>query len=190
MARISLTPRRTPLVRLALWYSRRAYGREMEPLLAAAHHRRLLRTLARYELGVARWKALDPALKHLAVAGTAASIGCSWCMDFGHWEADRLGLPMEKVSRIPAWREHRDSFDETELLVLEYAEQMTANPPEVTDEVAATLLRELGEAAFVELTTMIALENQRSRINSALGLVSQGFATECAVQPRRAASAK
>ena len=39
----------------------------------------------------------------------------------------------------------------------------------------------LGEPALVELTAMVAVENLRSRINSAFGLVSQGFATDCAV---------
>jgi hypothetical protein len=33
----------------------------------------------------------------------------------------------------------------------------------------------------VELTTMVAVENQRSRINAALGLRSQGFSDTCAV---------
>jgi hypothetical protein len=37
----------------------------------------------------------------------------------------------------------------------------------------------LGEAAFVELTTMVAVENTRSRTNSALGLTSQGFKDRC-----------
>ncbi|MFF3356919.1 hypothetical protein ACFYWN_30715 [Streptomyces sp. NPDC002917] len=44
----------------------------------------------------------------------------------------------------------------------------------------------LGEKALVELTTMVAVENMRSRAHSALGLTSQGFKDQCEV-PRSAA---
>jgi alkylhydroperoxidase family enzyme len=53
---------------------------------------------------------------------------------------------------------------------------MTATPPEVTDEIVAELGRHLSEAQLVELTAVIAVENLRSPINSALGLTAQGFA--------------
>ncbi|MGW9135988.1 hypothetical protein [Streptomyces sp. NPDC055681] len=43
----------------------------------------------------------------------------------------------------------------------------------------------LGEKALVELTTMVAVENMRSRTNSALGLTGQDFKDQCKV-PRSA----
>jgi hypothetical protein len=43
----------------------------------------------------------------------------------------------------------------------------------------AHLIDELGEPAVVELTQMIALENMRSRFNSAAGLQSQGYSDVC-----------
>jgi hypothetical protein len=49
----------------------------------------------------------------------------------------------------------------------------------VTDEMVAELREHLDDAALVELTMMIAVENQRSRFNSALGLTSQGFKDRC-----------
>lgn len=183
MARISLTPRRTLTVRLAEWYSRRAYGEVLQPALAMGHHPKVLRSYFSFESKVARWKALDPALKLLAVMASAVTIGCSWCVDFGHWHADRLGLPLEKVSKVPDWRAYEESFTELERLVMEYAEAMTATPPAVTDELAESLRRRLGDPAFVELTTMVAVENLRSRTNSALGLHSQGFSDACAIPP-------
>ncbi|MFD0169065.1 carboxymuconolactone decarboxylase family protein [Streptomyces decoyicus] len=181
MARISLTPRRTLTLRLAAWYSRRTYGKVMQPALALGHHPRILRSYFSFENKVARWKALDPALKHLGELASAATIGCSWCVDFGYWHADQLGLPLEKISKVPDWRAHKESFTELERLVLEYAEAMTATPPEVTDELAESLRGRLGDAAFVELTTMVAVENLRSRVNSAMGLRSQGFSDNCAI---------
>jgi alkylhydroperoxidase family enzyme len=195
-ARISLDPRRTLTVRLSQWYSRRAYGKVMDPALVFGHHPKALRAYFAFESKVAKWNALDPALKHLAEMAAAVKIGCSWCVDFGYWQSGELGTPLEKVGKVPVWRDHQDAFTDVELLVLEYAEAMTGTPPAVTDELAARLLDRLGEAAFVELTAMVALENFRSRFNSATGLTSQGFSDACAiaapqvehVQPRAAAS--
>ncbi len=62
-----------------------------------------------------------------------------------------------------------------------YAEAATATPPAVTDEMVAGLREELDDAALVELTMMVAVENTRSRFNSALGLHSQGFSDRCEV---------
>ncbi len=69
---------------------------------------------------------------------------------------------------------------------MEYAEAMSLTPPEVGDELVDRLRTALGEKALVELTTMVAVENMRSRTNSALGLTSQGFRDQCEV-PRPAA---
>ncbi|UGY90696.1 carboxymuconolactone decarboxylase family protein [Streptomyces gobiensis] len=183
MARISLDPPRSLVVRLTQWYSRRRYGKALDPLAALGHHPRVLLGGARYELSIARWKELDPGLKLLAVMVSAARIGCSWCMDFGHWEAARHGLPMEKIQHVPVWREHRELFSELELEVMEYAEAMTETEPTVTDAMTERLIGRLGEKAFIELTVMVAVENQRSRTNSALGLVGQGFSDQCEVPP-------
>ncbi|MFI7241713.1 carboxymuconolactone decarboxylase family protein [Streptomyces qinglanensis] len=181
MARISLEPKRTLTLRVVDWYARRKYGKAMEPASAMGYHPKLLRTGMRFELGVMRWRELDEGLKHLAVMASAVKIGCTWCTDFGYWEASRLGLPLEKISKVPVWREHRQMFTEVECWVLEYAEVMTETPPEVTDELVQALVENLGEPALVELTMMVAVENQRSRFYSALGLVSQGFSESCAV---------
>lgn len=63
--------------------------------------------------------------------------------------------------------------------MLGYAEAMTATPPEVTGEQVAHLAEQLGVPAMVELTMMVAVENQRSRFNAAMGLRSQGLSDRC-----------
>jgi alkylhydroperoxidase family enzyme len=183
MARISLDPPRSTFLRFAEWYSRRKYGTIMDPLRASGHNPKVLSAVALYESRIAKWRDLDPGLKHLAEMVTAARIGCSWCVDFGYWLADDLGMPMEKIQYVPAWREHREHFTELELLVMEFAEAMTETEPAVTDAMAEELIGRLGERAFIELTAMVAVENHRSRINAALGLVGQGFSDRCAVRP-------
>jgi AhpD family alkylhydroperoxidase len=191
MARVSLTPRRTLFFRAMEWYSKKTYGKVLDPGKALAHQPRVLWADLRFEQSVARWNRLDPQLKALAEMATAASIGCSWCMDFGHWAARERGMAHEKLTDVPRWRES-GVYTELERDVMEYAEAMTATPPAVDDDLAARLVRRLGEPAFVELTAMVAVENLRSRINSALGLTSQGFKDSCDVPraPERTSAAE
>jgi alkylhydroperoxidase family enzyme len=178
MARISLTARRTLFFRATEWYSKRVYGKVLDPAKALAHNPRVLRSDLRFEQSVAKWDALDPDLKALAEMATSASIGCSWCMDFGYWVSRERGMAREKLLDVPRWRDS-EAYTPLERDVMEYAEAMTATPPAVEDELADRLREGLGEPAFVELTAMVAVENLRSRINSALGLTSQGFKDAC-----------
>lgn len=131
-----------------------------------------------FERMVAGWDALDPHLKSCAVMASAAVIGCSWCLDFGYYVAHEDGLDLDKVREVPRWHES-DVFSPLEREVMGYAEAMTATPPTVTDEMSASLRRQLGTPALVELTMIIAVENERSRFNSAAGLASQGYSDVC-----------
>ncbi len=184
MARIPLdTATRSLPARLAAWYSRRRLGRVAEPLSAWSHHTGVLFVLSRLELGVQRrWRRLDPTLQALAVMAAAVRIGCAWCMDFGYWEFHHRGVEPRKLEDVTRWRTS-PAYTDLERLVLEYAEAMTATPPAVTDELVARLREHLDDAGVVELTSLVALENLRSRTNAALGLASQGFKAECELRP-------
>jgi len=109
-------------------------------------------------------------------------------MDFGYWECvTNHGVLPQKLRAIPHWRDS-EVFSELERLVLAYAEAMTATPPQVTDEMVEGLSAHLSEAQLVELTAMVAVENLRSRINSALGLTAQGFKERCEIPAEAAAT--
>lgn len=183
MARIPLEHERTWFVRLAEWVSRRKYGKMLDPGKAALHNRRVLVSMGLTEGSAARWKALDPDLKALTVMVVSARIGCSWCMDFGYWEFHHAGVDPAKLRAVPGWRDS-DLYTDLERAVMDYAEAMTATPPEVTDEQVERLRRDLTDEQLVELTAMASLENYRSRTNAALGLTSQGFKEQCELRPR------
>jgi AhpD family alkylhydroperoxidase len=168
--------------RMVSWYARRTYGDVPDNALALLHHRPILWSVLKFEGKVATWDRLDPDLKVLAQAASAALIGCTWCMDFGYYAAHSAGLDTSKLGEVPTWRESA-VFDARERRVLEYAEAMSVTPPEVTDEMAEALRSDLGNDAFLELTMMVAVENERSRFNSALGLTSQGFKDHCGLEP-------
>ena len=166
------------------WSSRRTYGDVLDNALVLMHHKPILFAVMKFEGKVAKWDRLDPHLKNLAQLASASVIGCSWCMDFGYYAAHSKGEDTSKFEQVPFWRES-DVFTPLERRVLEYAEAMTVTPLEVTDEMAEALRADLGEDGFVELTMMIAIENERSRFNSALGLTSQGFSDRCELAPTR-----
>lgn len=176
--RIPSAPLTDPLARVAVPLARRMFGQVPDSLRVMWHHRRLTIDTFLTERRIARWQALDPQLKSLAVMATAGSIGCSWCLDYGHYTAHVDGLDLAKVREVPRWRE-ADCFTALEREVMAYAEAMTVTPPTATDEMVASLDRQLGHAALVELTKMVAVENERSRFNAAMGLTSQGFSDVC-----------
>lgn len=184
MARIPLdTAASSVPARLAAWFSRRQLGRVVEPLAAWSHHTGVLLALTRLEMRVQRrWRRTDPTLQALAVMAAAARIGCAWCLDFGYWEFHHRGVDPRKLADVQRWRTSA-VYTDLERLVLEYAEAMTETPPSVTDDMVARLREHLGDTRFVELTSLISLENMRSRTNAALGLESQGFKAECELRP-------
>ena len=182
MTRIPLDPPRTLTARLTDWYSRRRYGQVLDPGRAMQHNGRVLRTMLLTETSAQRWRSLDPTLKALAQMVPAATIGCSWCMDFGAFLSHHDGVAPEKIRGVPAWRDS-DAYTDLERQVMAYAEAMTQTPPTVTDAMVAGLRAHLSDEQLVELTALVALENERSRTNAALGLTSQGFKDTCELEP-------
>ncbi|HXD98155.1 MAG TPA: hypothetical protein VN646_16520 [Candidatus Acidoferrum sp.] len=66
-------------------------------------------------------------------------------------------------------------FDELERTALAYAEAVTITGQRVGDELFARIRTHFTEAQIVELTAAVALENFRSKFNTALGIEAQGF---------------
>jgi AhpD family alkylhydroperoxidase len=153
------------------------------------HNKPVLKAVLGFEGKVDKWGTLDPTLKSYAQLASAAVIGCSWCLDFGYFKARNDELDLAKISQVPVWRDS-DVFEPLERDVLEYAEAMTVTPPTVTDEMVARLLDQLGPAAVVELTQMVALENMRSCFNAAAGLQSQGYSDVCELPMARPAATR
>ena len=159
-------------------YARRTFGEIPDNAYVYFHQRQVLKAVLGFEGKVAKWDALDPTLKSYAQLASAGVIGCSWCLDFGYFMAHNDGLDLAKVREVPRWRES-EVFTPLERDVLEYAEAMSVTPPTVTDWMVEKLIDQLGAPAVVELTQMVALENMRSRFNSAAGLQSQGYSDVC-----------
>jgi alkylhydroperoxidase family enzyme len=146
------------------------------------HHQQVLMDMASVGRKVQKWDRCDEQLKSFAHMAVASRVGCTWCLDFNYFETRNKGLDVEKAREIPRWRES-DVFTPLERDVLEYAEAMSLTPPTVTDELVDRLHVELGPAAVVELTSVIAFANMSTRGNVALGIESDGFAAACGLKP-------
>lgn len=167
---------------LAKRFSMKLLGRVPDALGVYWHNRPVLRTTMGVGAKSQKWNRCDRSLKSFAHMAVAAKIGCSWCLDFGYFQAFNEHLDLAKAREVPRWRES-PVFTPLERDVLEYAEAMTDTPPTVDDVLVATLVEALGEAAVVELTAFIALANMNARGNVALGIESEGYAESCRLEP-------
>ena len=182
MAHLPLIDQPKGALRRYAWrYSRKQFGKVVEPVRAQAHHGGVLVASGALEMAVAQtWKSLDRHLRWLALQATSAAVGCAWCIDFGYYEGIQQGVDPRKVHDVPRWRDS-DVYDDRERLVLEFAEAVNATPAQVDDDLTARLREHFSDKEIVELAGWIALENYRSRTNAALGLRSEGFSDNCAV---------
>jgi len=167
---------------LAKRFSKKKLGEVPDSLGVMWHNQRVLKTYIGFSNKSDKWDACDTQLKSFAHMAAVAQVGCSFCLDFGYFQARNEKLDMKKAREVPRWRES-DVFTPLERDVLAYAEAMSQTPPTVTDEQSARLLDALGAPALVELTATIALSNLYTRSNVALGVTSQGLSASCDLPP-------
>ena len=94
MARITpLEGRRAPLwLRPLNWASRRMMGQEATPLKIVAYNPRFLLGCLGTTLLVNGKSRLSPQTRLLATHLVAEINGCSWCIDFGGYVAQKMGI--------------------------------------------------------------------------------------------------
>lgn len=161
--------------KLAYRFAAGKFGAVPDPLAVSAHHPGLLWAGAVHELLVERAaRTLPVNVRDIAVYRAAVRLGCSWCVDFGTMLQRHNGLDIERLRRIDEYATSL-AFTHRERLAIAYADAMTETPVSVTDEQVAELERVFGRKGVIELTYLVALENQRGRVNSALGITDQGF---------------
>jgi AhpD family alkylhydroperoxidase len=148
-----------------------------EPFAVVANHPKLFVAEVIAESAAAKAsRVLPTSVRDLAVYRAAWTIGCSWCVDFGTMLARLDGLDLDQLKEIGDYATSA-RYSEDERAAIAYADAMSTTPPQATDEQVADLERRFGRDGVVELTYQIALENLRSRMNSALGITEQGFSS-------------
>lgn len=162
--------------------SKKMLGQVPSPLGVYWHNRPVLKSYFAMSGKARKWEACDSSLKSFAHMAVASLVGCTWCFDFGYFEAHNENLDLEKAREVPRWRDS-EVFTPLERDVMAYAEAMSQTPPTVTDEMSARILEQLGVAAMVELTAYVSLANFWTRSNVAFGIESDGFAEACDLKP-------
>jgi AhpD family alkylhydroperoxidase len=165
------------LIKLSYRYAKRRFGEVPEPFAIVANHPKLFVANVIAESVAAKASRVLPAnVRDLAVYRVAWTIGCSWCVDFGTMLARLDGLDIDQLKQIGDYASSA-RYSDDERAAIAYADAMSTTPPQATDEQVADLERRFGRDGLVELTYQIALENQRSRMNLALGITEQGFSS-------------
>lgn len=95
-------------------------------------------------------------------------------MDIGSAVGRKVHVTDQQIMEISHY-ETSEAFDEIERLVLRYATLMAQTHVAVPEEVVAALSRYLPETQIIELTSAIAWENYRARLNRALGVEAVGY---------------
>jgi alkylhydroperoxidase family enzyme len=163
-------------------FAKKVLGQVPSSLGVYWHNQKVFMDMSALGGKVKKWSSCDEQLKSFAHMAVASQVGCTWCLDFNYFEAHNKNLDMDKAREVPRWRES-DVFTPLEREVLAYAEAMTETEPTVTDEMVASLRSQIGDAALVELTAVIAFANFTTRPNVALGIESDGFAAACGLKP-------
>ena len=86
----------------------------------------------------------------------------------------QAGASEEKIGAIERAAES-ELYAEPERAAIAFAEAMTITGRRVTDELFARVRQHFSEAQVVELAAAVALENFRSKFNTAFGIEAQGF---------------
>ncbi|MEE3853214.1 carboxymuconolactone decarboxylase family protein [Gordonia sp. LSe1-13] len=137
-----------------------------------------------YETALLFSNALDPKLKELAELKAAGLISCEFCLDIGSALAHDSGVSEQQIRDLPRYRDSA-AYSDLEKLVIGYAEAMTLTPAVGDDltRLREELSRHLSRRQIAELAMTVAWENQRARLNQALGVRSMGMSegVSCAV---------
>lgn len=160
---------------------RRRFGVLLKPALVWAQVPPLYAALSAFYAALdRRGSPLPPALRSLVQIRVSQLNHCAFCIDLNEAIAAQRSGGVDKAMAVAQWRDS-DRFDETERLVLDYAEAMTDSARRVDAGLAARLRARLGEPALIELTALVAFQNLSAKFNAALDLPSQGL---CTLPPR------
>jgi AhpD family alkylhydroperoxidase len=162
--------------------ARKMTGKVPDSLGVLWHHQAVMKDAMGIGRKIEKWHELDRTLATYAAMASAATVGCSFCLDLNYFLAHNHGLDEAKVREVPRWREST-AFTPLERRVMEYAEAASQTPPAVTDELSDALLAEIGPSALVELAARVAFMNMSARMNIALGIHSEEFAAACGLPP-------
>jgi len=134
----------------------------------------LLAAQGTYETSLLLMGRMPAHLKTLATAKAAMVVHCEFCLDIGAAIARAEGVPEDKLVALLE-PDGNPALTDDEQLVVAFAAAISASPAVVPDELRERLEARFTAAELTELAAEIAWENQRARLNQALGVRPAGF---------------
>ena len=162
------------LVRFSQRWAKWKYGREIPITPVIAHSRPNMLGWGAFEWFHDHGTKVDERLRDLAATRVATKIGCEFCIDMASALGRKAGVTEQQLREFHDYRTSA-LFSPEEKVVMEYADELTMEQVQVSDELFSRLRDHFDEEQIVELTTTIAIENLRSRFNNALGIAPAGF---------------
>src|ERR1700744_5561172 len=109
---------------------------------------------------------VDPLLLELIKLRASQINGCAFCVQYHVLQAERLGVPLDKLNLVVAWRE-APQFSARERAALAWTEALTLLTGGVSDEVYEQASAEFSDEELTYLTSAIASINVWNRFGVA-----------------------
>ena len=163
--------------RAMAWYSPPRLRRRPRQRLVMLHHRPVLKAPSPSSARSSKWDRARPGPEDAGRRWRApAMIGCTWCMDFGYFTAHSKGLDIEQARGGARGGATPTVFTALERQVHGVRRGDDRDPADRHRRAGRGAAgRARGDAAFVELTMMVAVENQRSRLQQRAGADQPGL---------------
>jgi len=116
--------------------------------------------------GLAGKAGLDKQLLELIKIRASQINGCAFCLQYHILEAERLGVPADKLNLVVVWRE-APQFSRRERAALAWTEALTELGGGVSDEIYAEASAEFSEKELAYLTSAIGAINVWNRYGAA-----------------------
>lgn len=154
---------------------KKKYGAPLKPSQAWAQNPKAFLGISLLYGSLENPKALiEPEIRSMVLLRVSQINWCNFCMDFNLSSLIKRVSSQEKVDALPEWRDS-DLFSEKERAVLYYTEAMTYTDREVDEDMASAVKKHYSEAAFIELSALVAFQNMSTKFNNALDIPVQGF---------------
>lgn len=105
---------------------------------------------------------LDKQLLELVKIRASQINGCAFCVQYHILQAEKLGVPADKLNLVVVWRE-APQFSKRERVALAWTETLTVLGNGVSDEVYAEASSEFSEKELIYLTSAVSVINVWNR---------------------------
>lgn len=162
------------MMKLAYWMTRRRFGKVITPLkVVNARVPKSMRVSYEISKMMERGFSLDQELQFLLHTHISAVNQCQFCVDISQAWAASEGGSLEKLSKLPRYRED-PAFTPAERAALAYVEEVSQTKT-ASDATFEELRRHFSDQQIAEITLLNAFENYYNLINRPLGIESDGL---------------